>query len=54
MILQEEGIMATHLTPEQMKRFVREHFEDFVNRRNAAAIRRNMAPDFWNNQPRER
>ena len=29
--------MATHLTPDQMKQFVREHFEDFVNKRNAAA-----------------
>jgi len=23
--------MATHLTPEEMKAFVRQHFEDFVN-----------------------
>ena len=36
----------TTLTPDQMKRFVRAHFEDFVNRRDAAAIRRNMTPDF--------
>src|SRR6516225_1264885 len=36
----------TTLTPDQMKRFVREHFEDFVNRRDAAAIRRNKTPDF--------
>jgi predicted ester cyclase len=39
--------MATHLTPEQMKQFVLEHFEDFVNRRNAAVIRKNMTPDFY-------
>jgi predicted ester cyclase len=39
--------MATHLRPEQMKQFVREHFEDFVNRRNAAVIRKNMTPDFY-------
>jgi predicted ester cyclase len=39
--------MATGLTPDQMKQFVREHFEDFVNRRNAAVIRRNMTPDFY-------
>jgi predicted ester cyclase len=39
--------MATHLTPEQMKQFVREHFEDFVNHRNAAVIRKNMTPDFY-------
>ncbi|MBV8164147.1 MAG: ester cyclase [Candidatus Eremiobacteraeota bacterium] len=36
----------TTLTLDQMKRFVRGHFEDFVNRRDAAAIRRNMTPDF--------
>lgn len=38
--------MSTTLTPEQMKQFVKAHFEDFVNRRDAAAIRRNMTPDF--------
>jgi len=32
--------MATKLTVDQMKQFVREHFEDFVNRRNAAVIRK--------------
>ena len=39
--------MATKLTLEQMKRFVRDHFEDFVNRRNAGVIRENMTPDFY-------
>lgn len=39
--------MATQLTLEQMKQFVREHFEDFVNRRNAGVIRKNMTPDFY-------
>jgi hypothetical protein len=39
--------MATDLTLDQMKRFVRSHFEDFVNKRNAAVIRRNMTPDFY-------
>jgi predicted ester cyclase len=39
--------MPTHLTPEQMKDFVRKHFEDFVNERNAAVIRNNMTPDFY-------
>jgi predicted ester cyclase len=29
-----------------MKQFVRQHFEDFVNRRNAAVIRKNMTADF--------
>lgn len=38
--------MATTLTPEQMKQFVQEHFEDFVNRRNAAVIRKNMTAGF--------
>lgn len=39
--------MATDLTPEQMKRFVREHFEDFVNRRKADVIHQNMTTDFF-------
>ena len=39
--------MATKLTPEQMKRFVGQHFEDFVNNRNASVIRENMTPDFY-------
>lgn len=38
--------MATNLTPDQMKQFVRDHFEEFVNQRNVAAIRKNMTPDF--------
>ena len=38
--------MATKLTLDQMKQFVRDHFEDFVNRRNAAVIQKNMTPDF--------
>jgi predicted ester cyclase len=39
--------MATTLTLEQMKQFVRNHFEDFVNRRNAAVIHNNMTADFY-------
>jgi hypothetical protein len=39
--------MASSLTLDQMKQFVREHFEDFVNKRNAAVIRKNMTPDFY-------
>jgi hypothetical protein len=39
--------MATILTPEQMKAFVRNHFEDFVNKRHAAVIHTNMTPDFY-------
>lgn len=38
--------MATSLTLQQMKEFVRTHFEDFVNRRKADVIRTNMTPDF--------
>src|SRR5262245_18161776 len=32
---------------DQMKAFVRDHFEEFVNRRNAAVIRKNMTDDFY-------
>jgi hypothetical protein len=39
--------VATTLTVEQMKKLVRDHFEDFVNRRNAAVIRQNMTSDFY-------
>ncbi len=39
--------MATDLTPDQMKRFVTEHFEEFVNHRNASVIRTNMTADFY-------
>jgi predicted ester cyclase len=38
--------MATTLSPERMKQLVQTHFEDFVNQRNAAVIRKNMTPDF--------
>ena len=30
-----------------MKQFVRAHFEEFVNKRNAAVIHNNMTPDFY-------
>lgn len=39
--------MATTLSLEQMKQFVRDHFEDFVNKRNAAVIHKNMTSDFY-------
>lgn len=39
--------MATHLSPDEMKAFVRQHFEDFVNSKKAEVIRRNMTPDFY-------
>lgn len=39
--------MPTHLTPDEMKVFVRQHFEDFVNHQKAEVIRRNMTPDFY-------
>jgi predicted ester cyclase len=35
------------LTPDEMKAFVRQHFEDFVNNRKAAVIHRNMTPGFF-------
>ncbi|HKW24616.1 MAG TPA: ester cyclase [Terriglobales bacterium] len=39
--------MATTLTLEQEKQFVRDHFENFVNQQNAAVIRKNMTADFY-------
>lgn len=39
--------MATELSLEQMKQRVRSHFEDFVNKRQADVIRKNMTPDFF-------
>jgi predicted ester cyclase len=39
--------MPTNLTTEQMKQFVRDHFEEFVNKRNAGVIRTNMTADFY-------
>ena len=42
--------MTTQLTPVQMKQFVRNHFEDFVNRRDASVIRRNMTADFFDHE----
>lgn len=39
--------MATQLTLEEMKQFVKRHFEDFVNNREAGVIRTNMTPDFY-------
>jgi predicted ester cyclase len=39
--------MPTHLSPAQTKQIVRDHFEDFVNKRNAAVIRKNMTADFY-------
>lgn len=39
--------MPTNLSPDEMKAFVRNHFEEFVNKRNAAVIRQNMTSDFY-------
>ena len=44
--------MATKLTLDQMKNFVREHFEDFVNQRKAAVMRKNMTADFYDHDGR--
>ena len=43
--------MATELTLDQMKQFVRDHFEDFVNKRNAGVIRKNIGGGFNQVQP---
>jgi predicted ester cyclase len=40
-------VMPTHLTPTQMKQFVTNHFEDFVNNKKAEVIRANMTPSFY-------
>ena len=39
--------MGTTLSPDAMKQFVRAHFEEFVNERNAAVIQKNMTSDFY-------
>lgn len=39
--------MPTHLSPQHMKEFVRNHFEAFVNQQNFAVIRKNMTADFY-------
>lgn len=39
--------MPTQLTPTRMKKFVLDHFEEFVNKRNAKVIRKNMTSDFY-------
>ena len=41
--------MPAELTLDQMKQFVRQHFEHFVNKRNAAIIQKNMTADFYDN-----
>ena len=38
--------MATQLSTTQLKQFVRDHFDEFVNKRNAGVIRKNMTPNF--------
>ena len=38
--------MTAQETLEANKQFVRQHFEDFVNNKNAAVIQKNMTPDF--------
>jgi len=34
--------MATHLSPDEMKALVRQHFEEFVNHKKAEVIRHNL------------
>ena len=38
--------MGTDLSPQEMKAFVRRHFENFVNNQRAEVIQENMASDF--------
>ena len=38
--------MATHLTLSEMKQLVVDHFDDFVNKRNASVIHKNMSSNF--------
>ena len=38
--------MATQLTPDEMKAFVRQHFEDFINNKKSEVLRHNMTSDF--------
>jgi len=38
--------MATQLSTTQLKQFVRDHFDEFVNKRNAGVIRKNMTLNF--------
>ena len=37
---------AAAMTPDEMKRLVVRHFEEFVNAKDLSAIDRNMSPDF--------
>ena len=39
--------MASSLSLEEMKQFVRHQFEEFVNKRNADVIRENLTADFY-------
>ena len=39
--------MATHLTPSEMKQRVVDHFDDFVNKRSAGVIHKNMSSSFY-------
>lgn len=39
--------MSTQLTPAEMKQFVIQHFEDFVNKQKAEVLRHNMTADFY-------
>jgi len=39
--------MGTNLSLEQMKRIVKDYFEDFVNKKNTGVIRKNMTANFY-------
>ena len=42
----EETAMASSLSLEEMKQFVRHQFEEFVNKQNADVIRETLTADF--------
>jgi predicted ester cyclase len=39
--------MSTKFSTQQMKDFVRNHFDDFVNKQKADVIHKNMTPNFY-------
>jgi predicted ester cyclase len=39
--------VATRFSTDEMKEFVRQHFEDFVNNKKPEVIQQNMTPDFY-------
>lgn len=46
MVTTDNAPSASGMSLEQMKRFIRRHFEEFVNRKNLSIADVNLAPDF--------